>query len=199
MAKKQEKTETGLSFERYKHILSAANLYHSKESKNYVVGALRALNNDIKGVDGDTDGFAIAASASDESIKAALTIYGEKFNNKTKSFTPREFANKFYLDVLDELSYEDQEKILSKLDKYNQNIDEIEEEREYWNEVKRSLSKKSKYTDEDRKEAKQKLEEYKDLDEIFKFLENYKIEEMRPEAVKQTKSLGLEALVKKYS
>jgi len=189
-----------LDFEQYQYAGLAASLAGSQEGAQYIPGALEVLAGD-KGLKLGEEalGFIRGTQASKEGIETAINVYNQKFHDERGKYKPIDLA-KWYDSVLTDLEDTEKTKILTALEKHDETLKDIKKKFKIALRVVESQEDddlKDEYTPEQRSEAKETIEKYKDVLDVMATLDNYKFEELRPDAVETTKKRSLESLVKK--
>jgi len=185
-----------LDFEKYQYAGLAASLARSEESVKYVSGALEVLAGD-KGLKLGEEalGFIKGTQASEEGIKTAINVYNKKFQEERGKYKPVDLA-KWYDSVLSGLEYTEQAKISIALAKHNETLKDISEKVRKATYIINYKAQDDLFTSEQRSEAKETIEKYKDVLDVMATLDNYKFEELRSNAVEATRKRSLEDLVK---
>jgi len=188
-AKKQE-------FERYAYGSAAAQLASDKASSRYAGGALEVLAGK-KGVNlgEEAEGFIIGTLASPKGIQDASENYNGKFNKYRGEIKVGDLGE-WYGSTLTGLNATEKAKILAEFDKFkDKNLGAI---------LKKATNASYQLEDPDNnfnKEVKNKatdtLKKYANLLNMMDILDNYKNEEMRPDAVKATRKKDLKNLTSK--
>jgi len=188
--------EKTLDFEKYQYAGLAASLAKSEEGTQYVPGALQVLAGE-KGLKLGEEalGFIRGTQASEEGIRTAINVYNKKFQDERNKYKPVNLA-KWYDSVLSGLEYTERTKILIALGKNNETLKDILEKVRKAAYIIDDKAPENMFTPEQRSEAKETIEKYKDVFNTMAVLDNYKFEELRSDAVEATRKRSLEDLVK---
>jgi len=188
--------EKTLDFEKYQYAGLAASLAKSEEGTQYVPGALQVLAGE-KGLKLGEEalGFIRGTQASEEGIRTAINVYNKKFQDERNKYKPVNLA-KWYDSVLSGLEYTERTKILIALGKNNETLKDISEKVRKAAYIIDDKAPENMFTPEQRSEAKETIEKYKDVFNTMAVLDNYKFEELRSDAVEATRKRSLEDLVK---
>lgn len=188
--------EKTLDFQKYQYAGLAASLATSKEGAKYVPGALQVLAGDqgLK-LGEEALGFIRGTNITKEGIKEAINVYYQKFQDERNKYKPVNLVD-WYDSVLNGLEYTEKGKILIALGKNNETIGSISEKVREAMYTLSDTAPKNMFTSEQKSEAKETIEKYKDVLDIMETLDNYKFEELRSDAVEATRKRSLEDLVK---
>lgn len=188
--------EKTLDFQKYQYAGLAASLARSEEGAKYVSGALQVLAGDqgLK-LGEEALGFIRGTQASEEGIKTAINVYNKKFQEERGKYKPVDLA-KWYDSVLNGLEYTEKTKISIALGKNNETLKDILEKVRKAEYILNYKTQDDLFTSEQRSEAKETMEKYNEVLNIMATLDNYKFEELRPDAVEATRKGSLEDLVK---
>lgn len=184
-------------FQKYQYAGLAANLAGSREGAMYVPGALEVLAGE-KGLKLGEEalGFIRGTLASKEGIQTAIKTYAEKFEEKRGEYKPADLTD-WYDSVLTDLGEEEREKIEGALKEHDEPLKSINEKYERASYIASDDAPKGIFTPDQIADAKKTLKKYENLVTVLATLDNYKFEELRPDAVEATKKKNLEALAKK--
>ena len=188
--------EKTLDFEKYQYAGLAASLAGSKENAQYIPGALEVLAGD-KGLGWGEEalGFIRGTQASEKGIETAINVYNQKFQEERGKYKPIDLA-KWYGSVLTDLGDTEKTKILTALEKHDETIKDISEKMRKAVYTISDKAPQDMFTPEQKSEAKETIEKYRDVNSIMVTLDNYKFEELRSDAVEATRKGSLENLVK---
>lgn len=184
-------------FQKYQYAGLAASLAASRESAMYAPGALEVLAGE-RGLNlsEETLGFRKGTQASKEGIQTAIQTYAEMFEAKRGEYKPADLTD-WYDSVLSDLGEEEREKIERALKEHDEPLKSINEKYERASYIASDDAPKGIFTPDQIADAKKTLKKYEDLVTVLAILDNYKFEELRPDAVEATKKKNLEALAKK--
>jgi hypothetical protein len=183
------------SFEKYQYGALAARLASSKENAKYVSSALEMLAGS-KGLNLGEEALKFHNSFgpfNEKQIQGAINVYAGEFQKERGKYKPIDMAA-WYDSVLRDLDKTNKEKILGELSKHGETIGEIMEKYIKAGHDLEGLNKGIKYSEEQISEAKKTIEKYQNIMEILQTLDNYKFEELRPEAVNAARKKDLEGL-----
>ena len=183
-------------FQKYQYAGLAASLARSEEGAKYVSGALQVLAGDqgLK-LGEEALGFIRGTQASEEGIKTAINVYNKKFQEERGKYKPVDLA-KWYDSVLTGLEDTEKKKILVALKKHDETIGSISEKVREAMYTLSDTAPKNMFTSEQKSEAKETMEQYDGVINLMATLDNYKFEELRPDAIEATRKRSLEDLVK---
>ena len=184
-------------FQKYQYAAVARLMSQSKENKGYAVSALEMLagSNGLN-LGEDADGFIAGAKASEKGIETAINIYAGKFQEKRGEYKPAELIS-WYNPVLSSADPEDAEKIKAELAKYDETYADIESKYTEAVHLVEGLKKGIEYTDEQKSNAEKTIQKYNDVMILMQELDNYALEELRPEVVKTERKSKLKGLASK--
>lgn len=185
-----------LSFEKYAYGALAARLYESKEGNIYAPSALELLaGSDGLDLGEEALGFIRGTQASKEGIKTAINVYAGQFEEERGKYKPADMVS-WYNSVLADLSKEDRSKLVNTLVKHNESFESINKKvsnAEYILKGKDS----GLFKEDQIEEAKKTLQKYEQVSTVIGTLDNYKFEQLRTDAVDESRKTVLKGLASK--
>lgn len=173
----------------------AKRFYESRDSRNYVGGALYQLASDM-GVEEEADGFIKGSMASRQGMETAAKVYSEKYHEAFKDVSMGDLKG-HYENYITEYGDEDAAKVTAEFDKFSS---------ETHGDITKKLARAEyvlkgealgEYTENDRTAAKETLEKYGRISLIMKQLEDIKFENIRGDAVKISQEESSRELIEK--
>jgi len=194
---KQTQTPKSYDFEKYQYGALAARLLASKENSRHAGSALEVLAG-AKGLNLGEEalGFIRGTQASEKGIQTAIGVYAGKFGEERGKYKPSDFA-KWYAPVLGDLDKEDKAKILGELNKHNETLGKIEEKFKKAAYITSDDAPKGLFPDKDIEHAKKVIEKYGNLMYVLQALDEYKFDQLRADAVNETRKKDLKTLASK--
>ena len=202
MAKEQK---PNYSFEKYQYGALAERMFASKENPEHGVSALETMVGK-KGLNLGEENlgfFRGALEAYRKGEKSALQNsaqnYANIFEQEKGKYKPLDMAA-WYDSVLRDLDKEDKDKIIGELGKHKETIKEITKKVKKASlilETQGDEDLKDEYTPEQVSKARETLQKYANIRSVLQTLDNYKLDELRPEIVNESRKKDLKGLASK--
>lgn len=169
----------------------AGSILNSKESNQYVTGALDALAEKLN-LGEDSKGFIEGAYASKEGVQKAASVYSNIYQEKISESKGSDLVN-WYTGSLQGLEDSEKSKIEGILTAHgNETLKEISAKIQNASYVLRAPE--GMFDETKINEANETLGKYQNFLEIQNKLETFKMEEFRPEAVIKSRQRSLKDL-----
>ena len=197
MTKEKDKQSSPLSFEKYAYGALAGRLLGSEESKGYAQSALEVMVGS-KGLNMGEEALRFHRAfgpQSEDQMNSAINVYAGEFEKERGKYKPADMTA-WYDSVLSDLAKEDKEKILGALGKYTETFETINKESSKAAYIMKGKDK-DVFSKEQIDKAKKTLEKYKEILSVISVLDNYKFEQLRPDAVSEARKSDLKGLASK--
>ncbi len=179
-----------MSFEQYQHGALAAQLL--REKSPYTANALEVLAGE-RGLNlgEEAEGFVKGTYASQKGIETATKIYSDKFDEERGTYTPGEAA-RWYDPVLEGLEPEERASIVGILESKDETIADIT--KKVGDAAYVLQSPEGMFTEDKLSEARSTIEKYQGVMKVMGDLDQYSIENLRPEATNEARLQNLKGL-----
>lgn len=193
MTNKETQQDYFENIKAYQQGLVAANLARTEESMQYIPGALINLAKDVN-LSGPATMYEEVCNATPGANQKLIEIAAERYNQEKKKVNLGELFDWYTEGIIDKVSEEKAKEIKGLFGEYlDKTIEDIEEEIA---DAGYTLNKRTNSSEEDKKTARENIEQKKELLGKLNLLESYSLEKGRQRAVEATIKPTLESLVK---